>query len=75
MCNSASMKWTICLVVLLCSQLRTMAQDSLSVEEAIATALNNNYDILLSRQDSASVAISNEYRNFEFCKVLQGFTK
>src|SRR3954464_5675235 len=47
-----------------------MAQDTLTVEEAIATALNNNYDILLSRQDSASVAISNEYRNAVFLPTL-----
>ena len=46
------------------------AQDTLSVEKAIATALNNNYDILLSRQDSASVAISNEYRSAVFLPTL-----
>jgi outer membrane protein len=46
------------------------AQDTLTVEKAIATALNNNYDILLSRQDSASLAISNEYRNAVFLPTL-----
>src|SRR5438874_12955284 len=47
-----------------------LAQDTLTVEKAIATALNNNYDILLSRQDSASAAITNEYRNAVFLPTL-----
>ncbi|MFL5738923.1 MAG: TolC family protein [Flavisolibacter sp.] len=46
------------------------AQDTLTVQKAIATALNNNYDILLSRQDSASAAITNEYRNAVFLPTL-----
>lgn len=49
---------------------RSLAQDTLTVEKAIATALNNNYDILLSRQDSASLAITNEYRNAVFLPTL-----
>jgi outer membrane protein len=62
-------KWSIGIVVLLFGNI-TSAQDTLTVEKAIATALNNNYDILLSRQDSASVAISNEYRNAVFIPTL-----
>lgn len=46
------------------------AQDSLSVEEAIAATLQNNFDILLSKQDSASIAITNEYRNSVFLPTL-----
>lgn len=49
---------------------RSFAQDTLTVETAIATALNNNYDILLSRQDSASIAIANAYRNAVFLPTL-----
>lgn len=49
---------------------RSNAQDTLTVEQAIATALHNNYDILLSRQDSASAALSNEYRNAFFIPAL-----
>lgn len=48
----------------------SFAQDTLTVEEAIATALRNNYDILLSKEDSASIAISNEYRNAVFLPTL-----
>jgi outer membrane protein len=47
-----------------------LAQDTLTVEKAIATALNNNYDILLSKEDSASAAISYEYRNAVFLPTL-----
>src|SRR3954469_21302733 len=61
--------WQIGIVVLLLSS-KTFAQDTLTVEKAIATALNNNYDILLSRQDSASAAIDYEYRNAVFLPTL-----
>ena len=47
-------------------------QDSLTVEKAIATALSNNYDIRLSRQDSAIAAINNDYRNAAFLPTLNG---
>lgn len=63
------LKWGIGIFVLSFGNIAS-AQDTLSVEKAIATALNNNYDILLSRQDSASVAISNEYRNAVFLPTL-----
>lgn len=46
--------------------------DSLTVEQAIATALKNNYDILLSRQDSAVAAINYDYRNAAFLPTLNG---
>src|SRR5689334_16303770 len=62
-------KWSTGIVVLLFGNI-AFAQDTLSVEKAIATALNNNYDILLSKQDSASVAISNEYRDAVFLPTL-----
>jgi outer membrane protein TolC len=61
-------KWGLGIILLLGN--RSVAQDTLTVEKAIATALNNNYDILLSRQDSASIAISNEYRNAVFLPTL-----
>lgn len=46
------------------------AQDSLTVEQAVAFALQNNYDILLSRNDSAIAAINYEYRNAAFLPRL-----
>jgi outer membrane protein TolC len=41
----------------------TLVQDSLTIEQAIATALQNNYDIQLARNDSAVAAIDYNYRN------------
>lgn len=69
MSTSKFLKWSIGVVVLFLGT-ASFAQDTLTVEKAIATALNNNYDILLSRQDSASVAISNDYRNAVFLPTL-----
>ena len=48
------------------------AQDTLhlSVEQAIATALQNNYDIQLSRNDSLVTAITYAYRNAAFLPQL-----
>lgn len=40
---------------------RANAQQVLTVEEAIAAALRSNYDILMSRNDSASFALDNSY--------------
>ncbi len=46
------------------------AQKALTLEEAIATALQNNYDILLSRNDSAAAAIDYSYKNAGFIPRL-----
>lgn len=42
----------------------------MTVEQAVAYALQNNYDILLSRNDSAIAAINYEYRNAAFLPRL-----
>jgi outer membrane protein len=42
------------------------AQRILTVEEAIATALQNNYDIRLARNDSMIAALDYSYRNMAF---------
>lgn len=42
------------------------AQPLLTLNEAIATALQNNYDIRLARNDSAVAALDYEYRNAVF---------
>jgi outer membrane protein TolC len=44
-------------------QKTVLVQDSLTIEQAIATALQNNYDIALARNDSAIAAIDYSYRN------------
>jgi len=48
------------------------AQQVLSLEEAIAAALKNNYDILLTRNDSASYALDKQYANAAFLPRLNG---
>jgi outer membrane protein TolC len=42
------------------------AQQPLSLEQAIATSLANNYDILLSRNDSTLAALDYAYANYAF---------
>lgn len=51
---------------LLLLTLSVKAQRQLTLEEAIATALQNNYDIQLSRNDSAVAALDYSYRNAIF---------
>jgi len=48
------------------------SQRLLTVDEAIATALQNNYDILLSKNDSAVAALDYSYRNAVFIPRLNG---
>ena len=52
-------------IIILFSGNTLLAQDTLqlSVEQAIATALQNNYDIQISRNDSLVAAINYAYRN------------
>lgn len=46
--------------------------DSLTVEQAVAYSLRNNYAIMLAKQDSAVAAINYEYRNAAFFPRLNG---
>jgi outer membrane protein len=46
------------------------AQQLITVQDAIANALKNNYDILLSKNDSASTAIDYSFRNAAFLPRL-----
>lgn len=48
------------------------AQRVLTLEEAIANTLEKNYDIILSRNDSAVAAIDYSYRNAAFVPQLNG---
>jgi outer membrane protein len=50
--------------------LTSPAQKILTLEEAIATALQNNYDILLSKNDSAVAALNYSYKNAAFLPRL-----
>ena len=47
-------------------------QRMLSLEEAIATALQNNFDIQLSKNDSLVAALDYKYRNAVFLPALNG---
>lgn len=58
------------LLILIFSSLTSSAQKQLTLEEAIATALKNNYDIQLSRNDSAVAALDYSYRNAVFLPRL-----
>jgi outer membrane protein TolC len=49
---------------------RVTAQPVLTLDEAIRTALANNFDIRLAENDSASFALDNRYRNVVFLPRL-----
>lgn len=65
-------KGIVFLGLVLFSFSQLLAQDSLTVEQAVAYALRNNYDILLARQDSALAALNYLYRNAAFYPRLNG---
>lgn len=59
------------LLFILCSiTLQAGAQRLLTLEEAIATALKQNFDIQLSKNDSAVAALNYSYRNASFLPRL-----
>ncbi len=64
--------YKIILTALLFITTSSSAQRLLTVEEAIATALQNNYDILLAKYDSLSAAIDYSYKNAAFIPRLNG---
>jgi len=59
------------LLVLTCA-VPLRAQRLLTLEEAIATALLNNYQIQLSKNDSTIAAIDYSYRNMAFLPTVNG---
>jgi outer membrane protein len=65
------MRSITCVSFFLCG-VNVNAQVNLALEEAIATALQNNYDIRLSRNDSAVAALDYSYRNAVFLPRLNG---
>jgi len=60
------------IILLLTSVSSLRAQRMLTLEEAIATALQNNYDIQLSKNDSMVAALDYSYRNMVFLPALNG---
>lgn len=61
---------TILWVTMLLGSQQAMAQNKLTVEQAIAAALENNFDIKLLRNDSSSYALDNSYARAAFLPRL-----
>lgn len=59
-------------LLLLLITISSSAQRILSVEEAIATSLQNNYNILLAKNDSAAAALDYSYKNAGFLPRING---
>lgn len=62
----------ILLQALLLVSLSSSAQRTLTLEEAVSTALQNNYNILLAKNDSMVAAIDYSYRNAGFLPRING---
>jgi outer membrane protein TolC len=62
----------IFLSLLILTVLSARSQNILTLEQAIATALQNNFDIQLSKNDSAVAALDYSYRNAIFLPRLNG---
>ena len=60
----------IILPVLLLTGISSYGQQLLTLEEAIVTALQNNYNILLAKNDSAAAALDFSYKNAAFIPRL-----
>jgi outer membrane protein TolC len=58
----------------LCTAQQTIAQKILTVDEAIATALQNNFDIQLVRNDSVSYALDKSYAKAAFLPRVNAST-
>jgi outer membrane protein len=52
----------------------TFSQEKLTIEQAIATALENNYSIQLSKNDSTSFALDNSYAKAAFLPRINNTT-
>ena len=63
---------SVLLSAFLLTTLTSHAQRLLTLEEAVATALQNNYDIQLSRNDSIVAALDYSYRSAVFFPTLNG---
>src|SRR5579875_2466909 len=66
MCNQTVMKHSLLGFVFICFHITLFAQDTLTIEQALATALQNSYDIRIARNDSVVAALNYSYRNAAF---------
>lgn len=60
----------ITIVLMLCSFVSVQAQRMLTIDEAIAYAVKNNYDLLLVRNDAESFAVDSRFANGAFLPQL-----
>ena len=60
--------------VVLCTAQQTVAQKILTVEEAIATTLQNSFDIQLVKNDSVAYALDKSYAKAAFLPRVNGST-
>lgn len=66
------MRYVIILIVCLGCTILANAQQQLTLQDAIVAALKNNYDILLSRNDSTSYALDRYYSFGAFLPQVNG---
>jgi outer membrane protein len=59
-------------IMLLLNNLNAISQSLLTVEEAVATAIKNNYDIQLLKNDAALAALNKSYANAAFFPRVNG---
>src|SRR5687767_9515788 len=70
--GSLYMKYVSIIFICLISSLLANAQQQLTLQDAIGAALKNNYDILLTRNDSTSYALDRYYSFAAFMPQLNG---
>jgi outer membrane protein len=66
------MKKSIVFLLVFINALHLFAQDVLTLEEAVAIALKNNYDIQLSKADSTVYAIDAAFIDYAFLPTING---
>lgn len=59
-------------LILLIAALNVHSQKTLSIDEAIGTALKNNYDILLVKNDARAAAVDYSYAYAAFLPLIEG---
>lgn len=67
-----NMRYVSIIIICLCSHFLANAQQQLTLQDAIVAALKNNYDILLSRNDSTSYALDRYYSFGAFLPQVNG---
>lgn len=66
------MKYAFIIIVCLCCTILAKGQQLLTLEDAVSAALKNNYDILMSRNDSTAYALDRYYSFGAFLPQLNG---